>query len=53
MNSSYKHNVEVGRTHYNIIYSEYGLELLIIDYQLLRGEALNAYEIIDLLEKTT
>lgn len=51
MNSTYKHNVEVGRIRYNLIYGKYGLDLFISGDQLLRGAALNAYEIMELLRK--
>jgi len=50
MTSTYKHAVEVGRIRHNLIYGEYGLDLFISGDQLLRGAALNAYEIMQLLE---
>lgn len=46
MTSTYKHAVEVGRIRYNLIYGEYGLDLFISGDQLLRGAALNAFEIM-------
>jgi aspartate-semialdehyde dehydrogenase len=49
MTSTYKHAVEVGRIRYNLIYKEYGLDMFICGDQLLRGAALNAFEIMQLL----
>ena len=49
MTSTYKHEVQVGRIRYNLIYGEYGLDLFISGDQLLRGAALNAYEIMNLI----
>ena len=50
MTSTYKHAVEVGRIRYNLIYGEYGLDLFISGDQLLRGAALNAFEIMQLIK---
>ncbi|MGB4345656.1 MAG: aspartate-semialdehyde dehydrogenase [Burkholderiaceae bacterium] len=47
--SSYKHAVEVGRLRYNLIYGEFGLDLFVSGDQLLRGAALNAFEIMQLV----
>lgn len=49
MTSTYKHAVEVGRIRYNLIYGEHGLDLFISGDQLLRGAALNAFEIMQLI----
>ncbi|MCW5258223.1 aspartate-semialdehyde dehydrogenase [Verminephrobacter aporrectodeae subsp. tuberculatae] len=49
MTSTYKHAVEVGRIRHNLIYGEYGLDMFISGDQLLRGAALNAYEIMQLV----
>ncbi|WP_434559668.1 aspartate-semialdehyde dehydrogenase [Pseudomonas sp. Z5-35] len=49
MTSTYKHAVEVGRIRYNLIYGEHGLDLFISGDQLLRGAALNAFEIMQLV----
>ncbi|MNL11726.1 Aspartate-semialdehyde dehydrogenase [compost metagenome] len=46
MTSTYKHAVEVGRIRHNLIYGEYGLDIFISGDQLLRGAALNAFEIM-------
>ena len=48
MTSTYKHAVEVGRIRYNLIYKEDGLDMFICGDQLLRGAALNAFEIMQL-----
>ncbi len=50
MTSTYKHAVEVGRIRYNLIYGEHGLDLFISGDQLLRGAALNAFEIMQLIK---
>ena len=47
--STYKNEVQVGRIRYNLIYGKYGLDLFISGDQLLRGAALNAYEIMNLI----
>lgn len=47
--STYKHAVEVGRLRYNLIYEQYGLDMFISGDQLLRGAALNAFEIMQLV----
>lgn len=48
--STYKHAVEVGRIRRNLIYGDYGLDMFVSGDQLLRGAALNAFEILQLLE---
>ena len=48
--STYKHAVEVGRIRQNLIYGDYGLDMFVSGDQLLRGAALNAFEILQLLE---
>lgn len=47
--STYKHAVEVGRIRHSLIYGEHGVNLFISGDQLLRGAALNAYEIYRLI----
>ncbi len=47
LTSTYKNEVEVGRIRYNLIYDKYGLDLFVSGDQLLRGAALNAYEILE------
>ncbi|NJN21588.1 MAG: aspartate-semialdehyde dehydrogenase [Leptolyngbya sp. RL_3_1] len=49
--STYKHAVEVGRIRHSLVYGEYGLNLFVSGDQLLRGAALNAYEIYKLVYK--
>lgn len=49
--STYNHNVEVGRIRHNLIYGEQGLDLFISGDQLLRGAALNAFDIFKIIEK--
>lgn len=49
MTSTGKHAVEVGRIRHNLIYGEYGLDMFISGDQLLRGAALNAFEIMQLV----
>ena len=49
MTSTYKHAVEVGRIRYNLIYGDHGLDMFVSGDQLLRGAALNAYEIMQLV----
>lgn len=51
MTSTYKHAVEVGRIRFNLIYGQYGLDLFISGDQLLRGAALNAFEIMQLVKR--
>lgn len=53
MTSTYKHAVEVGRIRHNLIYGEYGLDLFVSGDQLLRGAALNAVEIMELIYQST
>lgn len=50
ISSTYKHAVEVGRIRRNLIHGDYGLDMFISGDQLLRGAALNAFEILRLLE---
>ncbi|MEM0979271.1 MAG: aspartate-semialdehyde dehydrogenase [Cyanobacteria bacterium P01_H01_bin.58] len=50
VSSTYKHAVEVGRIRYSQIYGQYGINLFISGDQLLRGAALNAYEIYQLID---
>ena len=47
--STYKHAVEVGRIRHSLVHGEQGLNLFISGDQLLRGAALNAYEIYQLI----
>lgn len=47
--STYKHAVEAGRIRHSLIYGEYGINMFISGDQLLRGAALNAYEIYRLI----
>lgn len=48
--STYKHAVEVGRIRQNLIFGQYGIDMFVSGDQLLRGAALNAFEILQLLE---
>lgn len=48
--STYKHAVEVGRIRHNLIFGEYGIDMFVSGDQLLRGAALNALDILHLLE---
>lgn len=47
--ASRKYNVEVGRIRKNLVFGEYGLEFFVCGDQLLRGAALNAVEIAELI----
>jgi aspartate-semialdehyde dehydrogenase len=49
MNAMGKYNVEVGRIRKNLIFADYGVELFVSGDQLLRGAALNAVEILDVI----
>jgi aspartate-semialdehyde dehydrogenase len=49
MTSTYKNAVEVGRIRHNLIYGEHGLDMFVSGDQLLRGAALNAFEIMQLI----
>ena len=49
MNAAEKWDVEVGRIRQNIIFGEFGLEFFISGDQLLKGAALNAVQIAELL----
>ncbi|TBU87517.1 aspartate-semialdehyde dehydrogenase [Pseudomonas dryadis] len=51
MTSTYKHAVEVGRIRFNLIHGQHGLDLFISGDQLLRGAALNAFEIMQLVRR--
>ena len=48
--STYKHAVEVGRIRHSLIYGSHGVNMFISGDQLLRGAALNAYEIYHLVQ---
>ena len=43
--ASHKHNVDVGRIRHSLVFGKLGLDLFISGDQLLRGAALNAYQI--------
>ncbi len=47
--STYQHAVEVGRIRKSLIHGDYGLDIFISGDQLLRGAALNAFEILQLI----
>lgn len=47
--ASQKYNIEVGRIRKNLVFGEYGLEFFVCGDQLLRGAALNAVEIAELI----
>lgn len=47
--STYKHAVEVGRIRHSLVFGDYGINMFISGDQLLRGAALNAYEIYRLI----
>ena len=47
--ASKKHNVEVGRIRQNLVFGDHGLELFIAGDQLLKGAALNAVQILQIL----
>jgi aspartate-semialdehyde dehydrogenase len=49
MTSTGKHNIEVGRIRHNLIYGHHGIDLFVSGDQLLRGAALNAYEIMQFI----
>lgn len=49
MTSTYKAAVEVGRIRNSLVYGEYGLDIFVSGDQLLRGAALNAFEIMELV----
>jgi aspartate-semialdehyde dehydrogenase len=48
--STYKHAVEVGRIRHNLIHGDFGIDMFVSGDQLLRGAALNAFEILRLIE---
>lgn len=50
LNASGKFDVEVGRIRQSLIFGEYGLEFFVSGDQLLKGAALNAVEIAELLQ---
>jgi len=49
MNASEKFDVEVGRIRQNLIFGEHGLEFFVSGDQLLKGAALNAVQIGELI----
>jgi len=49
INSSEKYDVRVGRIRQNIVFGSYGLEFFVCGDQLLKGAALNAVQIAELL----
>jgi aspartate-semialdehyde dehydrogenase len=51
LTSSEKYDVEVGRIRQNLIFKEHGLEFFVSGDQLLKGAALNAVQIAELLVK--
>ncbi|MDY6965647.1 MAG: aspartate-semialdehyde dehydrogenase [Halobacteriota archaeon] len=51
LTSSAKDDVEVGRIRQNLIYGEYGLEFFVSGDQILKGAALNAVQIGELVVK--
>ncbi|MNX07968.1 Aspartate-semialdehyde dehydrogenase [compost metagenome] len=51
MTSTGKYAIEVGRIRHNLIYADYGLDMFVSGDQLLRGAALNAFEIMQLVLK--
>ena len=50
LSSSMRYNVEVGRLRHSLIYGKSGLDFFVSGDQLLRGAALNAYEIFCLTQ---
>lgn len=52
LTASEKYDVEVGRVRQNLVFGEYGLEFFVCGDQLLKGAALNAVEIGEVLTKT-
>ncbi|MFH1564654.1 MAG: aspartate-semialdehyde dehydrogenase [bacterium] len=52
LSASEKYDVEVGRVRRNLVFGEYGLEFFVCGDQLLKGAALNAVEIGEVLTKT-
>lgn len=51
LTASEKYNVEVGRIRQNLIFGEYGLEFFVAGDQILKGAALNAVQIGELILK--
>ena len=51
LTSSEKYDVEVGRIRQNLIFKEHGLEFFVSGDQLLKGAALNAVQIGELVVK--
>lgn len=49
LNASTKYDVEVGRIRTNLIFGDYGIDLFICGDQLLKGAALNAVQIAEVL----
>ena len=50
LSSSGKYNVEIGRLRHSLIYGKSGLDFFVSGDQLLRGAALNAYEIFCMIQ---
>lgn len=51
LNASGKYDVEVGRIRQNIVFGDHGLELFVCGDQLLKGAALNAVQIAEVVVK--
>jgi hypothetical protein len=51
INASGKYDVEVGRIRQNLVFGEHGLEFFVSGDQLLKGAALNAVQIAELLNQ--
>ena len=49
LNASEKFDVEVGRIRKSLVFEEYGLDLFVCGDQLLKGAALNAVQIAEVL----
>ncbi len=49
INASGQYDVEVGRIRQNVVFGEYGLELFVCGDQLLKGAALNAVQIAEVV----
>ena len=49
INSSNRYNVQVGRIRQSLVFREYGIDLFVASDQLLKGAALNAVQIAELL----
>jgi len=46
-----KYDVEVGRIRQNLVFGDYGLEFFVCGDQLLKGAALNAVQIAEVLQE--